>query len=158
MTQRKWAWSAVLIAAVVLAVVLLINRSDQYIAKPSATPTPTLTPVATAAKPASKKLPVSGTAQQTQAYSELVKQYAGRHIQFDISCQAKPTQTTFKNGTAILFDNRSGDARTIKIGDVTYSFPGYGYKILTLSSPTLPKTLSLSCGAAINVGSILLQR
>ena len=138
-----------------MAVVMLMNKRDQVALQPtaSATPTPTVTP-----KPAVKKPPVSGTAQQTLAYSEVVKQYVGRHIQFDVNCQAIPTQTTFKNGTAVVFDNRSGDARTIKIGDVSYVFPGYGYKILTLSSSTLPKTLSLNCGSAVNVGSILLQK
>ena len=143
----------VLILALALAVLLLMNSRDQYAIQPTASPTPTPTP----AKTVTKKAPVSGTAQQTQAYSEVVKQYTGRHIQFGINCQAIPPQTTFKNGTVVLFDNRSGDARTIKIGDVSYSFPGYGYKILTLSNSTLPKTLNLHCGSAVNVGSILLQ-
>ena len=144
-----------MILAAIVAVVMLMNKRDQVALQPtaSATPTPTVTP-----KPAVKKPPVSGTAQQTLAYSEVVKQYVGRQIQFDANCQAIPTQTTFKNGTSVMFDNRSGDARTIKIGDVSYVFPGYGYKILTLSSSTLPKTLNLNCGSAVNVGSILLQK
>jgi len=57
-----------------------------------------------------------------------------------------------------MFDNRSGDARYIKIGDVIYLFGGYDYKILTLSSSTLPKTLTMDCGSAVNVGTILLQK
>ena len=154
MSQRKLIWIVVLILAAVLSVVMLMNGRDQYVVQPMPSPTPT--PVAV--KPAIKKPPISGTAQQPQAYSEVVKQYVGRQIQFDVNCQAIPTQTTFKNGTVIMFDNRSGDARTIKIGDVSYSFSGYGYKILTLSSPTLPKTLNLNCGSAVNVGSILIQR
>ena len=137
-----------------MAVVMLVNRRDQYAVQSSVSPTPTPIP----SKAVVKKSPVSGTAEQTLAYSEVVKQYAGRQIQFDANCQAIPTQTTFKNGTSIMFDNRSGDARTIKIGDVSYVFPGYGYKLLTLSSSTLPKTLNLNCGSAVNVGSILLQR
>lgn len=65
---------------------------------------------------------------------------------------------TIKSGTSIMLDNRSGDARTIKVGDQTFQFSGYGYRILTLSSPVLPKTLMLSCGSAVNVGQILLQK
>ncbi len=99
-----------------------------------------------------------GTATQTQTYTKLVTQYKDRRIQFDAMCQAKPNNVTYKNGTSVMFDNRSGDARIITIGGVKYSFPGYGYKILTLSSPILPKTLLLSCGAAVNVGQILLQK
>ena len=154
MSKRKSVWIVVLILAAIVAVVMLVNRRDQYAVQSSVSPTPTPIP----SKAVVKKSPVSGTAEQTLAYSEVVKQYAGRQIQFDANCQAIPTQTTFKNGTSIMFDNRSGDARTIKIGDVSYVFPGYGYKLLTLSSSTLPKTLNLNCGSAVNVGSILLQR
>jgi len=57
-----------------------------------------------------------------------------------------------------MFDNRSGDARYIKVGDQVYQLAGYGYKILTLTSPVLPKTLLLDCGSAVNVGQILLQK
>ncbi|MBI2063965.1 MAG: hypothetical protein HYT65_03170 [Candidatus Yanofskybacteria bacterium] len=155
MAKRKLTWTVVLILALVLAVLILMNGRDQLAVQQTTSPMPTPTP--TSAKMTAKKPPVSDTAQQTQVYSEVVKQYVGRHIQFDANCQAIPTQTTFKNGAAVLLDNRSGDARTIKIGDVSYSFPGYGYKILTLSSSTLPKTLNLNCGSAVNVGSILIQ-
>lgn len=155
MNKRKLVWATVLILALVLAVLILMNGRDQYVLEPTVSPTPTPTPFA---KPIVKKSPVSGTAEQTQAYSEAVQQYADRRIQFGINCQTIPAQTTFKNGTSVLFDNRSGDARIIKVGDVSYSFPGYGYKILTLSSFVLPKTLNINCGSAVNVGSILLQK
>lgn len=152
--NKKMIWIVALILALVLAVLMLMNGRDQYVVQPTTSPTRTPIP----AKTTTKKPPVSGTAEQTQAYSVVVQQYADRRIQFGINCQAIPAQTTFKNGTAVLFDNRSGDARTIKIGDVSYSFPGYGYKILTLSSSTLPKTLTFHCGSAVNVGLILLQK
>ena len=94
---------------------------------------------------------------QSQTYTQLVKEYEGRRIQFDINCQSVPSSSAYKNGTKIMFDNRSGDARTITVAGVQYNLSGYGYKILTLSSPTLPKTILLSCGAAVNVGQVLLQ-
>lgn len=99
-----------------------------------------------------------GTALQTKTYTQMVAQYKDYRIQFDAMCQAHPNNITYKSGTKVMFDNRSGDARTITIGGVAYYFPGYGYKILTLSSSKLPKTLFLSCGAAVNVGQILLQK
>lgn len=114
-------------------------------------PTATVQPVVN--KP---KAPSAQTAAQT--YTNLVKEYEGRRIQFDINCQAIPSNVTYKNGTKVMFDNRSGDARIIIVGGVQYNVGGYGYKILTLSSPTLPKTLLLSCGSAVNVGQILLQK
>lgn len=98
------------------------------------------------------------TANQAQTYTKLTVEYKDRRIQFDMNCQAIPNNITYKNGTKVMFDNRSGDARIITVGGVKYNFAGYGYKILTLSSNTLPKTLLISCGAAVNVGQILLQR
>lgn len=100
----------------------------------------------------------SGTANQAQTYTRLVTEYKDRRIQFDMRCQAVPSNITYKNGTQVMFDNRSGDARVITIGGVKYNFPGYGYKIITLSSQTLPKNILLSCGAAVNVGQVLLQK
>lgn len=155
MTKRKSIWVVVLILTAVVAVLMLMNGRDEYVLQTTTSPTPTPTVIS---KPVVKKPSVSGTAEQTLAYSEVVKQYVGRQIQFDINCQAIPAQTTFKNGTSVMFDNRSGDARTIKIGDVSYVFPGYGYKVLTLSSSVLPKTLNLNCGSAVNVGSVLIQK
>ena len=99
----------------------------------------------------------SGTANQTIKYTQLVKDYEGRRIQFDINCQAIPANTTYKNNTKIMFDNRSGDARTFVIGGVKYNFPGYGYKILNISGSNLPAKVSFNCGSAVNVGSILIQ-
>lgn len=100
----------------------------------------------------------SGTANQTVKYTQLVKDYEGRRIQFDMTCQAIPPSTTYKNNTKIMFDNRSGDARIITIGGVKYNFPGYGYKILNISGSKLPAKVSFNCGAAVNVGSILIQK
>ncbi len=100
----------------------------------------------------------SGTAKQVATYTNLVQQYQGRHIQFDAHCQAIPNYVTYKNGTNVMFDNRSGDARYISVGGAKYYLPGYGYRVLTLYTKTLPQTLYLNCGAAVNVGRILLQR
>ena len=99
-----------------------------------------------------------GTTQQLKTYNQLVKDFNGRRIQFDARCQAIPSNVTYKNGTQVMFDNRSGDARWISVGGAEYYLSGYGYKILTLSSKTLPKTLYLNCGSAVNVGQILIQR
>lgn len=113
-------------------------------------------------QPTVSPVPVQKTGTTTKVssdtYTQLVKEYEGRRIQFDINCQAIPNNITYKNGTKVMFDNRSGDARVITIGGVQYNFSGYGYKTLTLSSPVLPKTLLLSCGGAVNVGQILLQQ
>lgn len=108
-------------------------------------------------KPVATKKPISPQI-KSEAYSDLVKQYEGYRVQFDAGCQAIPSNMTFKNGTKILLDNRSGDARYVSVGGTSYYLEGYGYKIVTLSSSDLPRTLLISCGAAVNVGQILLQQ
>lgn len=73
-------------------------------------------------------------------------------------CQAIPAKAVFKTGTKVMFDNRSGDARTITIGGTKYYFPGYGYRIIKLGGPVLPATVNLDCGAALHVGTITVEK
>lgn len=103
---------------------------------------------------------LSGTAENTEKYTQLVKEYNGWRIQFDIRCQASPTDITVKNNTKVMFDNRSGDSRVITIGGVKYDFPGYGYKVLNISGDknSLPAKVTYNCGSALNTGSILIQK
>ena len=97
------------------------------------------------------------TQSQIQAYSTLVNQYGDRRVQFDEGCQVRPAEVTFKNGTSVMFDNRSPSARTIRIANQSYYFPPYGYRIMTLSSASVPSTLIIGCDNAVEVGKILLQ-
>lgn len=155
MNQRTWIFLAVFLVIAIFGL-FFINQSQEMseedIAKSlSNQPSSSVTPTPT-------KKSISGTATSTQTYTKLVKEYEGKRIQFDINCQAIPSNVTYKNGTKVMFDNRSGDARTITVGGTAYYFAGYGYKILTLSSSILPKNLLLSCGSAVNVGQILLQQ
>ncbi len=112
-------------------------------------------PVAgTTAKPVVKKstAPVSA-----KSYSDAVKEYEGRRIQFDDRCQMTPQGPTYKNGTSVMLDNRSASTKSVMIGSAKYDLSAYGYKIVTLSSPSLPKELAVNCGSSGNIGKILLQ-
>ena len=91
-------------------------------------------------------------------YDALVKEYEGKRIQFDINCQAIPNSLTFKNGTKVMFDNRSGDKRTFSLNGKVYNILGYGWQLVTLSSKTLPYTYVIDCGSAQNVGTITIQK
>ncbi len=152
--KNTYLW--VLVAVVVVGAFFFFGRQGQGPSinlEGSPTESPSSSP-----RPASN---IQATPQfqesQIQTYSEYVAQYEGRRIQFDESCQARPAEVTFKNGTSIMLDNRSAQARNITVGSVTYSLPGYGYRIITLSSGVLPVNLSISCGASPNIGTILLQ-
>lgn len=153
-TNKKWYVTGAVALAIVVGVVGYSRRSNapaEMSPSPSTAASPSRSPSAGTSKSGS-------AANSPKTYTDYVKEYNGRRIQFDINCQAIPNNVTFKTGSTLMFDNRSGEARTIKIGDASYQFPGYGYRILTLTSKTLSKTLLISCGDAVNVGQILLQK
>ncbi|MFA5997351.1 MAG: hypothetical protein WC791_02570 [Candidatus Paceibacterota bacterium] len=72
-------------------------------------------------------------------------------------CQASPTMATFKNGTSIMIDNRSSEVRTITLG-TAYTLPGYGFRIIKLSSATLPASLLMDCNKQLNVATVTIQK
>jgi len=117
----------------------------------SSSPSPT---AKTVAKPAVKKITAPVAA---KSYSDAVKEYEGRRIQFDDRCQVTPQNPTYKNGTVVMLDNRSASIRTVVVGGIKYDLGAYDYKIVTLSSSSLPKELVVTCGSSGNVGKILLQ-
>lgn len=154
MKQEQKKALVMLAGVIVLAGLLwLTSRSSPGGMNPTESPQVSATAVGggTGAKP--------GTA-MPQSYADAVKKYEGKRIQFDMYCQAIPTSLVFKNGVTVMLDNRSGDARTVKIGGVSYSLAGYGWKLVTLSvaSSKLPATLAIDCGSARNVSKVLLQK
>lgn len=156
--MKTFVWIVVGLVILVGGWLLLRSKSDQLVQQ-----SPTPSPVTTVQQnegvgPDDTQLQATTPSQPTRAYTQLVAGYAGKRIQFGISCQAVPANVSFKNGTTLMFDNRSGDPRTITIDGTTYSFPGYGYKIITLSKTTVPYTVKLNCGSAVNVGQIILQK
>jgi|SRR3989338_9543454 len=91
------------------------------------------------------------------AYAEALVKYKDARIQLDNTCQASPNKTTFKNGTNIMIDNRAPVARTVKVGS-TFPIKAYGFKIVNLSSATLPATWYVDCDSSQNVATILIQK
>lgn len=94
------------------------------------------------------------------SYKDALVAYKDRRIQLNNQnglCQAVPNNVTYKNGTNIMIDNRSPQARTVKLG-TTFTIKGYSYKIVNVSSAILPATWLLDCGGQQNVATILIQR
>jgi hypothetical protein len=154
MNKKQWLLVAVVVVVVALGYWMMGRGGKLGEVKSSPTPVASASP---SAKPPVKAGASATPAAPAKSYTELVKEYEGRRIQFDQNCQAVPGSITYKSGTSIMLDNRSGDARNIKVGSDSYALAGYGYKIVTLSGSGLPKELLLSCGSAVNVGKILLQ-
>ena len=145
----------VVVVAIMVIIAVVGGRSN-----PFATPTPTPSGAATnSVSPKAMTTPrISSSGSMPQSYEDAVKKYAGTRIQFDARCQAIPNQITIKTGASIMLDNRSGDARTISLGSVKYAMGGYGFRIITPYSKTLPATQIIDCGSAQNVGQVFIQR
>jgi hypothetical protein len=91
------------------------------------------------------------------SYATALALYKDKRIQLDQACIATPNNLTFKNNTKIMIDNRSDQTRAVKVGS-TMSIKPWGFKIVTLSSATLPATWLVDCGASQNVATILIQK
>lgn len=91
------------------------------------------------------------------SYAQALVQFKDARLQLDQNCQASPNNMTFKNGAYLMVDNRASAARTVKIGS-TFSINAYGFKIVQLSSATLPATWYVDCDASQNVATILIQK
>ena len=92
-------------------------------------------------------------------YAQALVTYKDKRIQLGTGaiCTATPNKVTYKNGTTIMIDNRAPVARTVKIGS-NYSVKAYGFKLIKLSSSTLPMTYLVDCNNQQNVATILLQK
>jgi hypothetical protein len=101
----------------------------------------------------------TSTGGTTISYKQALITYKDKRIQLGTGdlCTATPSTVTYKNGTTIMVDNRAPVARTVKIGG-TYSIKAYGFKLIKLSSATLPATWLVDCNNQQNVATILLQK
>ena len=154
MDKNKW----LLLTVVVLVVALgywLMGKGGGLPLGNSVYPTSSPSSSSVAKAPAKKSAAPVPT--PSKPYGDLVKEYEGRRIQFDSRCQVVPNNATYKNGSSVMLDNRSNNPVTVKVGNTSYSLMGYGYQVINLSSTSLPKELTVSCGSAGDVGKILLQ-
>ena len=91
------------------------------------------------------------------SYAQALLKYKDARIQIGESCQAFPNNVTFKNNTSIMIDNRTAVSHALKVGS-TFSIKGYGFKIVKLSSSTLPATWLMDCDKFQNIATILIQK
>ena len=157
MNNKYFLWIAVGIIVLIIIVGVARRSDDRSYTTPGS---PSASPTATAPSGAAttSRPPAGSTGGVSLSYQDALKRYAGVRIQFDARCQAIPNQLVIKKGTSIMLDNRSGDPRTVSVGTVRYSLAGYGFRIVTPTSATLPATLLIDCGSAQNVGQILIQK
>ncbi len=95
--------------------------------------------------------------EESLTYEQAIAKYRDRRIQFDEKCQTTPVNPTFKSGDYVMFDNRSGFTRTLRVGKY-YSINPYNFEIIKLSSSILPLKIGVNCDKNNNVTTILLQK
>ena len=147
-------WGVVILVVVVVFGVWMFTKSGTD----SALPEEVVTPVAET--PSAVVTPSkNGDASVTLSYEKALATYKDKRIQLGLgtSCKATPDTVTYKNGTSIMIDNRSPNDRTFKLG-ATYSVKGFGYKIVKLSSDTVPTKWLLDCDKQQNVATVLIQK
>ncbi|MEK7228289.1 MAG: hypothetical protein AAB681_02965 [Patescibacteria group bacterium] len=88
-------------------------------------------------------------------YTEAVAKYKGSRIQFDQSCQAIPSNQTFKVGTSVMIDNRSPKTTTISFGSSAYLIEAYGYTVVSLTKEGL---FTVNCNEQRNVLTLSVQK
>lgn len=108
------------------------------------------TPVYKPTKPTSNEV-----ATPNLPYGEAVEKYKGYRVQFDQSCQAIPTNQSFKVGSSIMLDNRSPKPTTISFGGRAYIVESYGYQVVTLSTEG---SFIANCNDQKNVLTLTVQK
>ena len=155
-------WTIIVVVVVLAGAVWWFNGGGSNVTlSPDASTSPTAagatkTPAGYKATPSISPTPVP-VATSNLSYSQLVVQYGANRIQFNQDCQAQPSSMVLKNSTGILLDNRSNKTQVIALNGASYTLVPYGYRVVTLSSATLPKVLSVSCNDSVNTGTINLQ-
>lgn len=151
-------WTIIIVVLVVIAGVWWFNGGSSSVSLfPSASTSPTAagaTKTPTSYKATRTPTPV---ATSDLSYSQLVTQYGSNRIQFNASCQASPSSVVFKNGTSILLDNRSNQTQVISLNGASYTLVPFGYRVVTLSSTSLPKAIGVTCNEQVNTSTINLQ-
>ncbi|MFA6534082.1 MAG: hypothetical protein WCT37_02810 [Patescibacteria group bacterium] len=92
------------------------------------------------------------------SYQQVVDKYKGYRFQFNDQCATIPSTQTFKNGTRVMFDNRTAEQKTIALDGKGYTIGSYGFIILPLSARTLPHTIKVDCDQQYNTAQIYLQK
>ena len=157
--NNKNIWIVVGIIVLVLIIVYAMRASAPMTVPTGESAVTTTTPVDETEDVSTGSVDTSAAV--TLSYQQALIKYAKARIQLDDQCQAIPNVVTYKNGTNIMLDNRAAATRNIHLGSY-FTIKGYGFKIVNLSSSTLPAKLLLDCGTSQandqNVATITIQK
>lgn len=156
--DKKIAWAVILILSIA-AIVWIVSCNNKNNPKKDALVEETSSVVDTANEKPAVANPVSPAPVASKlSYSKALAKYGTNRIQFGDMCQATPANVTYKNGTAVMLDNRSSTARSINISGTVYRIAAYDYVVANMYSSSFPKTVLVDCGTQQNVATILIQK
>lgn len=153
MNNAKGWWIAlgVAVVIVIIAIAMRSNKGSESEYGTSSSPTTSATSLVTISPVATPKL--------TLSYTNALKLYEGKRIQFDTMCQANPNRMVLKSGAKIMLDNRSATPRTIALGGTKYTLAAWGYLIVTPRvTKALPETILVDCGTSQNVATLIIEK
>jgi hypothetical protein len=153
-TKNVWVWVGVIVLVVLLGMWLMNRNKSVTVGDDSNTP---VDQTIDSTEDTTEGSVNATTPAASISYQAALTKYKDARIQLDKTCQASPKTMTFKNGTSIMIDNRAAVARNVKVGSA-FSIKAYGFKIVKLSSATLPATWLVDCGTSQNVATILIQK
>jgi hypothetical protein len=99
----------------------------------------------------------TGATSATISYASAAIKYQNALIELDKVCKASPSRLALKNNTNIMIDNRSAMDRVVKVGS-PMNLRAYSFKIVNVSSATLPATWPVGCDQNQNVATITIQK
>ena len=144
---KTWIWAIVAIVVVVAIVFFFVSANKQAVKQVTTEPS-------SVQDISSQDI---GAGAVSISYADALIKYADRRIQLDTTCQAHPTNVTYKDNTGIMIDNRSPQTMTVKVG-TTFTIKPWGFKIVVLPDVYLvSKTLLVDCNQRQNVATILVQ-
>ena len=156
----------VIIIMILIIFTLIIWVSNNSIVV-TQSPTATSTDLQTTTSTSTADTDVPGTeiglstGQSAVAYTDALKIYTNKRIQFSDSmyvkeCQASPTIVTFASGVKFMLDNRMSKILNLHFTNgLTYSIPAYSFEIISLQTPA---TYKVDCGSTQNVVTIQIQK
>ncbi len=142
--MNKYSWILVTVVVAVIAFYSGGQRSDQL-----------------------AKINTPVVASDSRSYTNLVKLFDGKLIDFDAGCQARQSDIIIKNGQEVLIHNASGGNSNgnanashpirVTIANIAYDIAADGFKIVRVVATTVPKKYGITCNGNTNVATITVQ-
>ncbi len=85
------------------------------------------------------------------SYSDFIKLYGDKRIQFDEECRATPSSASFTVGDFIILDNRSDKIQAVRFIDDLYALPPLHVRVFELKRQGI---FDIDCGTLKNVAKI----